>query len=197
MQEGVNDTAISARLLGEFDVRVNGCPVSWIRRKDALLFRYLLLEPLGRAARSELCDAFWPDHDRQQAAQNLRTTCSNVRAALRRALPAHDADSYFYADGGNVVVRADLTYTDLTRFMASVHSGRTAMVSLRFAEAIEAYESARSLYRGPLIADPATPAHRAIADEVEAAFGEVQRHLTALRLFAGDSPALRASAASA
>lgn len=177
------------QLLGEFDVRIAGRRVEWVRRKDGLLFKYLLLEPLGRASRAELCDAFWPTHDRDQARQNLRTTCSNIRAALRRCLPESRVDLYFRTEGRDIVLRNDLALTDLARFTAHVTAARDAMTAQRLDRAAEAYEAARSLYRGPLIADPATESHALIAREVDESFNEIQRHLTALRrLHAGVVP---------
>jgi hypothetical protein len=169
------------QMLGEFDVRIAGKRVEWVRRKDALLFKYLLLEPLGRASRADLCEAFWPTHDRDQARQNLRTTCSNIRAALRRCLPESRVDLYFRTEGRDVVLRSDLAITDLARFSAHVAAARDAMAAQRLDRAAEAYESARALYRGPLIADPSTDAHAAVAREVDESFNEIQRHLTALR----------------
>lgn len=174
---------IFVQLLGEFDVRIAGRRIEWVRRKDALLFKYLLLEPHGRASRRELAEAFWPAHDRQQAAQNLRTTCSNIRAALRRVLPARRADLYFQSDGHDIVVRNDLAVTDLARFLGHVRAGREAMAAQRLDSAVEAYEAARSIYRGPLIVDPPKPEHEATARDVDESFNEVQRHLTALRRF--------------
>jgi hypothetical protein len=182
---------IFAQMLGEFEVRIAGRRVEWVRRKDALLFKYLLLEPLGRASRAELCEVFWPTHDRQQAAQNLRTTCSNVRSALRRCLPDSRVDLYFQADGRDVKLRNDLAVTDLTRFLAHVGAAREAMTEQRLDRAVEAYEAARALYRGPLIVDPPTPAHEALAREVDESFNEVQRHLTALRRLGADVVPLR------
>lgn len=182
---------IFVQLLGELDVRIAGRRVEWIRRKDALLFKYLLLEPLGRVSRDELCEVFWPAHDRQQALQNLRTTCSNVRSALRRCLPESRVDLYFQADGRDIVLRNDLAITDLSRFLAHVNAARDAMTAQRLDRAIDAYEAARVLYRGPLIADPPTAAHEAIARAVDDAFNEVLRHLTALRRFGADVVAMQ------
>ncbi len=184
---------IFAQLLGEFEVRIAGRRVEWVRRKDALLFKYLLLEPLGRASRAELCEVFWPTHDRQQAAQNLRTTCSNVRSALRRCLPDARIDLYFQADGRDVRLRNDLAVTDLARFLAHVAAAREAMTEQRLDRAVEAYEAARALYRGPLIVDPPTLSRQAMAREVDESFNEVQRHLTALRRLGADVVPLRAA----
>lgn len=177
------------QLLGEFEVRIGGRRIEWVRRKDAALFKYLLLEPLGRVSRDELCRNFWPTHDRDQAGQNLRTTCSNIRAALRRCLPESRVDLYFRSEGRDVVLRNDLAVTDLARFRSYVEAAREAMTAQRLERAAEAYEAARSLYRGPLIVEPATAEHEAIAHEVDESFNEIQRHLTALRrLHAGVVP---------
>ncbi|MGH7736807.1 MAG: AAA family ATPase [Candidatus Tyrphobacter sp.] len=175
------------QLLGEFDVRIAGRRVQWVRRKDAMLFKYLLLEPLGRASRSELCERFWPTHDRQQASQNLRTTCCNIRAALRRCVPESRVDLYFSTAGRDIVLRNDLAITDLSRFASRMAAAREAMAGQRLDRAAEAYEAARALYRGPLIVDPPNDAHAAIARDVDESFNEIQRHLTALRRLCADS----------
>ncbi len=188
---------IFVQLLGEFEVRIGGRRVEWVRRKDALLFKYLLLEPLGRASRRELAEAFWPTHDRQQAAQNLRTTCSNIRSALRRVLQSSRADLYFQTDGRDITLRNDLAVTDLARFRAFVQAAREAMSAQLLDKAVDAYEAARAAYRGPLIADPPTPPHEAVAREIDESFNEVQRHLTALRRFGAGSTALGVQAGAA
>ncbi len=179
------------RLLGEFEVRIGGRRIEWIRRKDAALFKHLVLAPLGRASRSELCELFWPTHDRQQAGQNLRTTCSNIRAALRRCLPESRVDLYFRCEGGDVVLRTDLAATDLAAFTAHVAAAREAMTAQHLDRAAEDYEAARALYRGPLILEPTTEANAAIARDVDESFNEIQRHVTALRRLRADVIPLR------
>ena len=169
------------QLLGEFDVRIDGQRVEWVRRKDAALFKYLVLAPFGRVSRAELCERFWPMHDRQQAAQNLRTTCSNIRTALRHCLPRSRADEYFTSVGRDIVLRADLALTDLSLFMDRVAAARAAMAERRLDLAIAEYESARTLYRGPLILDTEAEVHATLARDLDDAFAEAQRHITALR----------------
>ncbi len=169
------------RFLGEFEVRIGGRRVDWVRRKDAMLFKHLLLAPLGRASRADLCELFWPTHDRQQAGQNLRTTCSNIRAALRRCLPESRIHLYFHCEGNDVVLRTDLALTDLARFTAHVAAAREAMAEQRLDRAAEEYEAARALYHGPLILDTPTEANTTIARDIDESFNEIQRHLTALR----------------
>lgn len=189
-----NALPIFAQMLGEFEVRIGGRRVEWIRRKDALLFKYLLLKPSGRASRSELCEAFWPAHDRQQASQNLRTTCCNIRAALRRSLPESRVDVYFRADGRDVVLCNPLVVSDITRFNELVSSARDAMNEQRFERATQAFEAARALYRGPLIVDPPNAGYESLAKEIDENFAEVQRHLAAMRRLAINVVALRAPA---
>lgn len=189
-----NALPIFAQMLGEFEVRIGGRRVEWIRRKDALLFKYLLLKPSGRATRLELCEAFWPAHDRQQASQNLRTTCCNIRAALRRSLPESRVDLYFRADGRDVVLCSALVSSDITRFNELVGAAREAMNEQRFERATQAFEAARVLYRGPLIVDPPNAGYETIAKEIDENFAEVQRHLAAMRRLAMNVVALRAPA---
>jgi DNA-binding SARP family transcriptional activator len=181
---------IVARLLGEFEVHIAGRRIEWIRSKDGKLVKFLLLEPSGRASRADLCRIFWPLHDRQQAAQNLRTSCSNIRTALRRALPESRVEFYFRCDRNEVMLATELAQTDLSRFMQHVTEAREAMAARRLDVAIEIYEAARALYHGPLILDAPTETHDEIAANVNEAWNEIQRHLLALQRIGARLPRL-------
>ncbi len=181
---------IVARLLGEFEMQIAGQRIEWIRSKDGKLVKFLLLEPTGRASRTDLCRLFWPLHDRLQAAQNLRTTCSNIRAALRRVLPESRVELYFRCDRRDVVLTTEAAQTDLSRFMEHVTEARDAMTAQRIDLAIEIYEAARTLYRGPLLLDAPTEAHAAIAARVAEAWNEIQRHVLALQQIGARLPKL-------
>ncbi len=181
---------IVARLLGELEIEIAGRRLEWIRSKDGKLVKYLLLEPSGRASRADLCRLFWPLHDRQQAAQNLRTTCSNIRTALRRVVPESRVELYFHCDRREIVLATELAHTDLSDFTARVAEARGAMDAQRLDLAAELYEAARALYRGPLILDAPTETHTAIAARVEEAWNEIQRTLLALQRIGARLPAL-------
>ncbi len=181
---------IVARLLGELEIEIAGHRIEWIRSKDGKLVKYLLLEPTGRASRADLCRLFWPLHDRQQAAQNLRTTCSNIRTALRRVLPETRIELYFRCDRREVVLATELAHTDLSTFMARVAEAREAMEAQRLDLAAEIYQAARALYRGPLLLDAPTEAHAAVAACVDDAWNEIQRTLLALQRIGARLPTL-------
>ncbi len=89
----------SVRLFGKSDVRIEGQRVAWFRRRDAQLFAFLALQPQGRARRETLLRAFWPDADRQLAAQSLRSACSTMRRSLAAVVGYADL-AHYVAFGG-------------------------------------------------------------------------------------------------
>ncbi len=93
---------LNVRLLGGFDVQVDGTPVAddaWRLRKARSVVKVLALQT-GRALHPERMQALlWPDRDRTAAANNLRQALYQARRALATA----------GADGAAVLsVRGDL-----------------------------------------------------------------------------------------
>jgi hypothetical protein len=188
-----NTLPMHAHLLGEFKVHIGGRRVEWLRRKDAQLFRYLLMRPTGAASRAELCDVFWPEHDSAQARQNLRTTCSNIRSALRACLPFTDVSQYFSSRGTDLCVALDTVVTDLSRFNNQVALGKEALANNDTALAAVQFGMAHRTYRGPLMVDPPGCFYADIAEEIEEKLRECNR---AIAQFSASRPAPEPSAES-
>jgi DNA-binding SARP family transcriptional activator len=71
--------------MGEFDVRVDGKPISdgaWNRRRAAELVKILALEKSRRLHREQIMDALWPNLPPQAAAANLRKALHFARRTL-------------------------------------------------------------------------------------------------------------------
>jgi len=149
-QRSDDRAAISAKLLGGAQISIAGKDVKWVRRKDSLLFKYLLLKDTHAATRVELMQVFWPDRDLQIAAQGLRTTCSNIRHALR-AVVGDRVDAYFGAEGDAVRVHAAVL-SDIAEFLAHVNAARSGLARGSAARAAAHLEKACRLYRGDLLA---------------------------------------------
>jgi len=138
------------RMFGRFDAQIDGQDVDWIRRRDQQFIKYLLLKPTGSATRSELASVFWPDADRQLAAQSVRTACSNIRKAIAAQVGYACVDLYFRADPD---VALDLTnvVADVRRFTAHVADGDAAYDRGDVQEAAVHYRAAEELYAGRLL----------------------------------------------
>lgn len=155
------------RMFGRFSAQIDGQEIGWIRRRDQQFIKYLLLKPAGSATRSELASAFWPDADRQLAAQSVRTACSNIRKAIASLVGYACVDLYFRADPD---VSLDLTnvVADVRRFTAHVADGDAGFDRGDLQEAAVHYRAAEELYNGRLLdGDPLEPWYAAHAQLLE------------------------------
>ncbi len=138
------------RMFGRFEAQIDGQEINWIRRRDQQFIKYLLLKPTGSATRAELASVFWPEADRQLAAQSVRTACSNIRKAIASMVGYACVDLYFRADPD---VSLDLTnvVADVRRFGAHVADGDANFDRGDSHEAAVHYRAAEELYAGRLL----------------------------------------------
>ncbi len=138
------------RMFGRFVSEIDGQDVGWIRRRDQQFIKYLLLKPTASATRAELASVFWPEADRQLAAQSVRTACSNIRKAIAAQVGYACVDLYFRADPD---VSLDLTnvVADVRRFSAHVADGDASFDRGDLQEAAVHYRAAEELYAGRLL----------------------------------------------
>jgi ABC-type oligopeptide transport system substrate-binding subunit/DNA-binding SARP family transcriptional activator len=73
---------LQARLLGQYDIRMDGQPVIVASRPAQSLFAYLLLHPNKAHRREKLAGQFWPDASESNARGNLRHALWRIRKAL-------------------------------------------------------------------------------------------------------------------
>jgi|GEM_PF-587151 len=138
------------RMFGRFEAQIDGVDVSWIRRRDQQFIKYLLLKPTGSATRAELASVFWPDADRQLAAQSVRTACSNIRKAIAAIVGYACVDLYFNADP-DVSLNLTNVVADVRRFSAHAADGDASFDRGDVAEAAVHYRAAEELYAGRLL----------------------------------------------
>src|SRR5678816_4639142 len=82
-QENPRLPTVEFRLLGGFDVLVNGEPLPPLRsRREQWLLALLVLRHDRDTARDWLATTLWPDADQSQALFYLRKSLSNLRTAL-------------------------------------------------------------------------------------------------------------------
>ena len=138
------------RMFGRFTAQIDGQEVGWIRRRDQQFIKYLLLKPSGSATRAELAAIFWPDADRQLAAQSVRTACSNIRKAIAAQVGYACVDLYFRADP-DVALNLTNVVADVRRFTAHVADGDAGFDRGDLQESAVHYRAAEELYTGRLL----------------------------------------------
>jgi DNA-binding SARP family transcriptional activator len=89
---------LETRLLGEFDVRVDGQPVEIPSRPAQSLLAYLVLNPETKHRREKLAGLLWPDSEEANARSNLRHALWRLRKAI--------GDEYFVADKVTIAFKA-------------------------------------------------------------------------------------------
>ncbi len=82
---------LQLRLLGSFEVRLNGAPIALTSARARSLLAYLALRQGAPQRRDRVAFLLWPDSTDQQARTNLR----HVLHTLRAGVP--DADHYLHA----------------------------------------------------------------------------------------------------
>lgn len=138
------------RMFGRFSAQIDGQEIDWIRRRDQQFIKYLMLKPDGSATRSELASVFWPEGDRQLAAQSVRTACSNIRKAIAGLVGYACVDLYFRADP-DVSLNLTNVVADVRRFTAHVADGDAAFDRGDLQETSVHYRAAEELYNGRLL----------------------------------------------
>ncbi len=138
------------RMFGRFEAEIGGRRIEWIRRREAQLFKYLLLKPSGTATRAELRSTFWPGTDVHHATQSIRTASSNIRKAIAAVTGYAHVDRYFNSSGDISVVLANAVI-DVRRFSAHMADGDAELEAGHVQEAFAHYRAAEALYSGELL----------------------------------------------
>jgi DNA-binding SARP family transcriptional activator len=138
------------RMFGRFEATIGGRRIEWIRRREAQIFKYLLLKPDGSATRNELREVFWPDANQHLATQSIRTASSNIRKAIAAIVGYGNVDRYFQS-GGTIAVVLENAVIDARRFTAHIADGDAELENRRVPEALAHYRAAEALYGGELL----------------------------------------------
>ena len=155
----------TVRLFGKSDVRIEGQRVAWFRRRDAQIFAFLALQPQGRARRETLLRAFWPDADRQLAAQSLRSACSTMRRSLAAVVGYADL-SHYVAFGDEIALNLELFAIDARRVRSHLRDAEHAWTAGDMVGALDHDRAALRLAGQPLLEGDVPPALSGIADEL-------------------------------
>jgi hypothetical protein len=138
------------RMFGRFEAEIGGRRIEWIRRREAQIFKYLLLKPDGAASRTELRETFWPEATPHLATQSIRTASSNIRKAIAAIVGYGNVDRYF-TSRGDMAVEVSNAVIDVRRFTAHVADGDADLDGGELQEALAHYRAAEALYGGELL----------------------------------------------
>jgi DNA-binding SARP family transcriptional activator len=141
---------LEARLLGDFEVRVDRAPVTWSGQRGVSILRYLLARRRHTCPRDQLIEEFWPDTPAPAARNRLQVAISGLRHDLRTvtALPVIE-----YVNGAYRIDPRLRVTVDVARFEAEVGAGRAAERAGDPAAALTSYRNAVDLYRGDFASD--------------------------------------------
>lgn len=87
---------LQIRLLGQFDVRVDGKRVTITTRAAQSLLAYLVLNAGTHQRREKLAGMFWPESSEENARKNLRQELWRIRKAISTRQSAKN--DYLIAD---------------------------------------------------------------------------------------------------
>ncbi|MGH8824478.1 MAG: AfsR/SARP family transcriptional regulator [Jiangellaceae bacterium] len=142
---------VEARLLGSFELRVDGIGVrTWTGQRGVSVLRYLLSRRRHACLRDELLAEFWPDVAPPAARNRLQVAVSGVRRALLEVTNLYVIE---YADGGYRINPELQVVTDVGRFEAALSKARAAERSGDASGALAAYQEAIAYYRGDFASD--------------------------------------------
>lgn len=97
---------LQVTLIGTFDIRFNGIPVSIASRSAQSIFAYLILTAGIQHRREKIAGMFWPDASEKKA----RTYLRHELWAIRKALSSMSQIDYLIADDVNISFNASAEY---------------------------------------------------------------------------------------
>src|SRR5688572_20957276 len=100
------DAMLEVRLLGAFQVKRDGKPVTISSRPAQSLFAYLILSAGTSHRREKLAGMLWPNSLEETARDNLRHALWRVRKALQSA----SVDNYLQANDITISFNASIDY---------------------------------------------------------------------------------------
>jgi DNA-binding SARP family transcriptional activator len=138
------------RLLGRFDVEIDGRPLpAWRSRRAKQLFQFLLLNRGEEVSRHQLAGLFWPEHNEERAGNNLSLTVMTLRRVLEQA--ASGAGTRVVLASGSYHLDTVGLWLDVDEFEKAIEQGRALEKAGQAADAADAFDRAVTLYAGDLL----------------------------------------------
>jgi DNA-binding SARP family transcriptional activator len=149
--EPIASATVDVRMLGTFEVRVDGIVVTTPPgHRGVAILRYVLSRPGHSASRDELLEEFWPDVEPGTARNRLQVAVSSVRRALREVTSTPILE---YRNGGYGIDPGIELEIDTERFDKTLVHARAAEQARDTASAMALYRRAVTLYRGDFASD--------------------------------------------
>jgi DNA-binding SARP family transcriptional activator len=143
------------RCLGSFGLHCAGREVPACRsRRGQSLLKYLLASPGYAASAEVLVECFWPQMDSVAGARNLQVAVHTLRCSLRGCGPAGSDETILFRHNRYFLNPALAIVQDVDAFCAAYERGLCAASAGRAAEALQAFEEARTYYLGDYLVDP-------------------------------------------
>jgi predicted ATPase/DNA-binding SARP family transcriptional activator len=142
---------VEFRVLGPLEVRRDGEVSAPAGTKERTILARLLVEPACTVPAEALLDAAWPDADPAAATRSLGVRLANLRAFLEPARPPGAPSTVLVRDGGGYRLVAEPEQVDSVRLERLVGGAG----ALSPDDALTAYETALSLWRGAPFGDVA------------------------------------------
>jgi DNA-binding SARP family transcriptional activator len=174
---------LDVKLLGEFEVRLDGEPVAeaaWSRGRAKDLVKLLALAPGHRLVREQVVEALWPQLDAEAGVANLHKAAHHARGALG------GAGSLVLREGEVLLAPEAEVATDVERFEASgdpAHYGGELLPGDRYAAWTQ---ERRAELRDRYLEALRTAGRWEELAVAEPADEQAQRAVMRLRLVAGD-----------
>jgi DNA-binding SARP family transcriptional activator len=131
-------------ILGSLTVQDDGRPVELTAAKQRTLLGVLLLHPDETVSRERLIDELWGESPPRTASNALHTYVSDLRRVLgRESIETHPDGYRIQLEPGGL---------DASRFSELLIDARSASSSGELTQAIDLYEQALALWRGPALA---------------------------------------------
>ncbi len=145
------------RILGPLEVvdPSTGVPLDLGGPKQRAVLARLLLSPGVVVPVGRLAAGLWGDDPPASAAGTLQAYVSNLRKVLEPARPSGEAPSVLVTQAPGYLLAIDPSSVDSAVFESLVSQGAAAVRSGSWVQAVESLSAARSLWRGPALAEPA------------------------------------------
>jgi DNA-binding SARP family transcriptional activator len=148
---------LDLRLLGSFEARLGGIPLSMDRfaRRRALTLLKILVTNYGKVVvRDELIELLWPSDPPKDAIQLLKTAVHYLRRALGEEQNGKTKTSFISTEANGYAFNpASLHRLDAIEFKALAEEGLRFERQGRWREAVVALRSAADLYSGDYLED--------------------------------------------
>jgi DNA-binding SARP family transcriptional activator len=151
-QIAVPEAEVAASVLGPLDLTVAGHRVlRWNSLKARTVFEYLVIQ-IGRPVRREaLMELMWPDHTLGSARNNLNAALYSLRNTLGQH--GRKVQYILHKDGCYLPNPELMWWVDRNEFLAALQHAELARRGGQPDQAMNCYQQAVRLYRGPLFED--------------------------------------------